>query len=132
MSTMLKKLEAFERWLGMEVNAGKCATASYGVDQHSHRCSLDIPLQIRGQAIPNLLRAECLKYLGTAIAARRKAKLRPAETKLTKMRIRLQKIMESPLLIVQKIDALKTFLLPMIDFILLNGDIRSRSSRGVC
>jgi hypothetical protein len=50
-------------------------------------------------------------------------KLRAAETKLTEMRIRLQKIMESPLLIVQKIDALKSFLLPMIDFMLLNGDV---------
>jgi hypothetical protein len=31
--------------------------------------------------------------------------------------------MESPLLVVQKIDALKTFSLPMIDFMLLNGDV---------
>jgi hypothetical protein len=31
--------------------------------------------------------------------------------------------MESPLLIVQKIDAMKTFVLPMLDFMMLNGDI---------
>jgi hypothetical protein len=31
--------------------------------------------------------------------------------------------MESPLLVVQKIDAVKTFLLPMMDFMLLNGDV---------
>jgi hypothetical protein len=38
------------------------------------------------------------------------------------MKIRLKKIIESPLLIVQKIDAMKTFVLPMIDFMMLNGD----------
>jgi hypothetical protein len=31
--------------------------------------------------------------------------------------------MESPLLIVQKIDAVKTFLLPILDFPMLNGDV---------
>jgi hypothetical protein len=40
------------------------------------------------------------------------------------MRIRLEKIIDSPLLTVQKIDAIKTFVLPMLDFIPLNGDVR--------
>jgi hypothetical protein len=39
------------------------------------------------------------------------------------MEVRLKKIMQSQLMMVQKIDALKTFLLPSIDFILLNGDV---------
>jgi hypothetical protein len=39
------------------------------------------------------------------------------------MKIRLKKIIESSLLIVQKIDAMKTFVLPMLDFMMLNGDI---------
>jgi hypothetical protein len=67
--------------------------------------------------------AESLKHLGTTLATRRTEKVRAAETKLTEMRIRLRKIVESPLLIVQKIKALNTFLLPMIDFMLLNGDV---------
>jgi hypothetical protein len=50
-------------------------------------------------------------------------KLEAIEAKLTEMRIRLKKIMESPLLIVQKIDAVKTFLLPTLDFMMLNGDV---------
>jgi hypothetical protein len=108
----------------MEVNAGKCATASYSLDQLGDRCSVEISFQIRGQAIPNLSLAESLKYLDTAVAAKRMVKLHPVETRLTEMRIRLQTIMESPLLIVQEIDALKTFFLPMIDFMLLNGDVR--------
>jgi hypothetical protein len=50
---------------------------------------------------------------GTAIAPRRNVKLEVTEAKLTEMKIRLKKIMESSLLIVQKIDAMKTFVLPM-------------------
>jgi hypothetical protein len=50
-------------------------------------------------------------------------KLEEAEAKLTEMKIRLKKIMESPLLIVQKIDAMKISVLPMLDFMMLNGDV---------
>jgi hypothetical protein len=50
-------------------------------------------------------------------------RLEVAEAKLTETKIRLKKIIESPLLIVQKIDAMKTFVLPMPDFMMLNGDI---------
>jgi hypothetical protein len=64
-----------------------------------------------------------LKYLGTPVAARRKIKLEAVESKLSEMRVRLKKIMESQLLTVQKIDAVKTFLLPTLDFMMLNGDV---------
>jgi hypothetical protein len=50
-------------------------------------------------------------------------KLDAIETKLTEMKIHLKKIMESPLLIVQKIDAVKTFLLLTSNFMMLNGDV---------
>jgi hypothetical protein len=39
------------------------------------------------------------------------------------MRIQLQKIMEAPLLIVQTIDRLTTSLFPIIDVIVLSGDV---------
>jgi hypothetical protein len=42
--------------------------------------------------------------------------------KFGKMDIILGKIMSSLLLTVQKIDVVKTFLLPSIDLILLNGE----------
>jgi hypothetical protein len=57
------------------------------------------------------------------VAAQRTVKFEAVETKLKEMEVRLKKIMQSQLLMVQTIDALKTFLLPSIDFILLNGDV---------
>jgi hypothetical protein len=126
MERMLRKLEEFTLWAKMEVNVKKCNTASYMEDQNRHRCSLGTPLKLNGKDIPNLTLAQSLKYLGTAVAARRTVKLEAAGTKLTEMKIRLQKVMDSPLLTVQKIHATKTFVLPMIDFIMLNGDVGVR------
>ena len=120
---MLQMLETFVDWSQMEVNVNKCATASYLRDMNRHRCSLAENLLFKGQEIPNLTLAQSMKYLGTAVAARRRPKLEAVDAKLTEMRIRCKKIMESPLLIVQKIDAVKTFVLPMIDFLMLNGDV---------
>jgi hypothetical protein len=113
----------------MEVNVKKCATASYLMDSNRHRCSLAENLKLNGSSIPNLTLAESLKYLGTTVAARRTVKLEAAKTKLLEMRIRLEKIIDSPLLTVQKIDAIKTFVLPMLDFMLLNGDVGVKQLR---
>jgi hypothetical protein len=45
------------------------------------------------------------------------------ETILTEMKARMREIRESPLLTVQKINALKIFVLPILDFMMLNGDV---------
>jgi hypothetical protein len=72
-------------------------------------------LKFKGNDIPNLTIANSLKYLGMAISGRRKVKLEAVQAK--------QKEMESKLLTVQKIDVIKTFLLPTLDFTMLNVDI---------
>jgi hypothetical protein len=109
----------------MEVSVAKCATASYLIDGNNHRCTLDQELIFRGQGIPNLTMAQSLMHLGTAISARWKVRLEAATAKCgeMEMEIRLQKIIGSRLLTVQKINAVKTFLLSILDFIMLNGDV---------
>jgi hypothetical protein len=42
------------------------------------------------------------------------------------MKVHLQKIMESPLLIVEKIDVVKTFVLPTADLMMLNGNVGAK------
>jgi hypothetical protein len=64
-----------------------------------------------------------MKYLGTAVAARRNVKLQATNSKFDEMKILIQKIINSPLAIVQKIDAIKTFVIPCFDFLMLNGEI---------
>jgi ribosome biogenesis protein Nip4 len=84
---MLENLENFVDWSRMEVNVKKCATASYLRDANRHRCSLAENLMFKGQQIPNLTLAQSLKYLGTAVSARRTVKLETAEAKLTEMKV---------------------------------------------
>jgi hypothetical protein len=120
---MLKSLEAFTRWSKMEVNAGKCVTASYLLDGNRHRSSLAEPLRFEGHEIPNLTLDQSLKYLGSPITARRTVKLQAVQSKILEVEILLEKIMKSPLLTVQKIDAVKTFLIPSLDFMMLTGEI---------
>jgi hypothetical protein len=115
MQQMLNKVENFTQWAHMEVNVKKCNTSSYLIDEDRHRRGLATPLKLNGQDIPNLTLGQSMKYLGTAVAARRTVKLEAAASKLTELKIRTQKVMDSPLVIVQKIHAVKTFVLPMID-----------------
>jgi hypothetical protein len=93
---MLQVLKDFVDWSKMELNAKKCATASYLRDMNRRRYSLAANLEFKGQPIPNLTLAQSLKYLGTAVAPRRTVELEAAEAKLTEMKIRLKKIMELP------------------------------------
>jgi hypothetical protein len=120
---VLRILEQFVDWSQMKVNVKKCAIASYLIDKNRHRRSLAENLKFKGQDIPNLTLAQSLKYLGTAVAARQKVKLEAMKGKWTEMKIRRKKIMESPLLMAQKIDAIKTFVLPTLDFAMLNVDV---------
>jgi hypothetical protein len=64
-----------------------------------------------------------MRYLGAPIAARRPIKLKSAKFKLPETEILFGKIMSSPLLTVQKVDAVKIFFLPSIDFLLLNREV---------
>jgi hypothetical protein len=50
-------------------------------------------------------------------------KLKAVQSKITEIENRLDRIMGSKLLSVQKIDAIKTFLLPALDFNMLNGEV---------
>jgi hypothetical protein len=108
----------------MEVNVKTCAKASYMIDSNRHQCCLAENLELNGAPISNLALTESLKYLGIIVAARRIVRLEAVKTKFTEMRIRLNKIIDSPLLTVQKIEAIKIPLLPVLDFILLNADAK--------
>jgi hypothetical protein len=129
MKLTLSKLEEFTRWGKMEVDVKECAPASYLMGSNRHPCSLAENLKLNGASIPNLTLAESLKYLGTTVAARRTVKLEAAKMKLSEMRIRLEKIIDSPLLTVQKIDAIETVVPPLLDFMLLNGDVGVKQLR---
>jgi hypothetical protein len=67
--------------------------------------------------------AHSTKYFSTTVAARRTVILEAAEARLAEMKLWVPRIMGSAFITVEKINAIKTFLVPMLDFMLLNGDI---------
>jgi hypothetical protein len=89
---MLKGLAHFTKWSQMEVNVKKCSTSSYLLDTFGHRCSLTQNLKFQNQDIPNLALDESMKYLGTAVAARRYVKLKSVQAKFNEARALVQKI----------------------------------------
>jgi hypothetical protein len=123
---MLDTLEAFTRWARMEVNNRKCETSSYIIDDRGHRRSLRNALRYRGEEIPNLTFAQSMKYLGVAVGAHQTIKFKAVKQKFREMRELVDKIMYSVLLTVQKVDAVKTFVLPSLDYQLLNGAVAKK------
>jgi hypothetical protein len=119
---MLEILEEYTQWSKMEINLEKCAIASYFYDEDKRLTYSDNNVRFRGEAIPNLTTAESMRHLGAPITARRTVKLKTVKLKLDEMNILLGQIMSSPLLTVQKIDAVKIFLSSSTDFLLLNGE----------
>jgi hypothetical protein len=93
----------------MGVNVKKCATARYRIDGLAEK------LRFKRQGILSVTLAQLMQYLRTTAAARPRVNLEAMTAKLTEAKIRMKKIMELPLLIVQKIDLIKTFILPTLD-----------------
>jgi hypothetical protein len=120
---MLQILNEYTQRSKLKVNVAICATASSIYDKDRQWTYLDRCYVFRGDEIPNLPTAESMRYLGARIAARRTIKRKSMKFKLEEMDILFGKIISSPLLTVQKIDAVKAFLLPSIDVLLLNGEV---------
>jgi hypothetical protein len=121
--SMLCSSQFFKKWANMEVNVKKCTTASYLFDNQRHRCSLTEPFTFHNQDIPHINLDQSLRYLGTAVAARKNVKLHVTNAKFDEMTSLVKKIIDSPLLTVQKIDAINTFVIQYFDFLLLNGEM---------
>jgi hypothetical protein len=67
-----------------------------------------------------------MKYLGVAVGAHQTVKFQAVKQKFREMRELVDKIMQSVLLTVQKVDAVKTFVLPAMDYQLLNGAVAKK------
>jgi hypothetical protein len=68
-----------------------------------------------------------LKSLETAVPGR--VKLEAFEMKRTEMKVPIQKIRELPMLTVQMINAVKTFALPTLDCMMLNGGVGEKQPK---
>ena len=79
------------------------------------------PYQFRDKSINTLKSDEVIKYLGAPVSRSTLVKLKSLDEVLTSCEQKIVKIMNSQLTIVQKAYALRTFIYPKIDYLMLNS-----------
>jgi hypothetical protein len=114
-NVMLAQLQDVANWSKMEVNAKKSVTALSMLDLNRGRSSLKEQFTFGGASIRQLSRS-IPEVPGNDGHCQANRETRSAEDRLAHMRTRLQMIMQLPLLNGQKILAIETFLIPMLDF----------------
>ena len=127
MNNLIKTTEEFLRWSQMEVNTKKCFVSSYVEDENRHRATIT-ELLLNGEPVRCLTLDESMQYLGVAVAARRKVRFKNNESAVETFLSTLEKIARSPLAITQKIHAIRMFLMPTLDYVLLNGEMRQSTA----
>ena len=126
MRNLLDTTAAFMQKSLMSINPAKCVCASYMINKDRRRCSIP-SMQINGEDIKCLTLAESCRYLGSPLAANAKTRIKANEIHVTETEILLEKVLNSELAINQKLHAIKTFVIPHLDFRFLNTDMsRSR------
>ena len=123
MENMLRTCERFCAYSRMKLAPAKSCSIGY-LFQNRRRCSLENNFRIGNEPIPIIKLDSSMRYLGTPIAARKVAKLQNSTDYFLKFQEKALKIFESDLLEVQKLHAIRTFLIPTLDFALLNGQLK--------
>jgi hypothetical protein len=127
---MLRILEEFCRYAHMAVNAKKCCVISSVIDQKDgRRKALERSFGYRGEELPGLNHEQAATYLGSPVGGSRKERAKPAMDRPAAMRDDLVKVCNSDLVNVQKLQALRQFRMPMIDFLMFSGDAIAGSLR---
>jgi hypothetical protein len=121
---ILRIFEDYCEHAKLKVNVEKCATTSiFDREERGRRHSIWVPLTLCGKDVPVNIHTDSVKSLGFPLGGNRHERSLSGNITLTKMRLTIDKITKSPLSAVQKIQALLTYVLPRIDFPLLNSDV---------
>ena len=127
MKRLISTTESFLMWSQMEVNTKKCFVSSYVKDEQRHRATIS-EIYMNGEQVRCLSLDESMQYLGVSVAARRKIRFKNNEAAVETFTATLEKIRKSPLTITQKIHAIRMFLMPTLDYVLLNGEMRKTTA----
>ena len=120
MKNLLKTVEEFCKFSGMELAPKKCKSLSYTYSDRT-RNTININFKINNEIIPQISLFSYIEYLGIPIACNRAIKKKHSRLIINEIKNQITKIMESPLKITQKIDCIKRLITPKFDYILLNS-----------
>lgn len=125
MENMLKTCERFCKYSRMVLAPSKSCSLGY-LYQNRRRRGLSSSFYIDNEPIPIVSLEDSIRYLGSPIAARKISKVQNSTEIFLKFQEKAIKIFNSELLEVQKLHALRTFLIPTLDFSLLNGQLKAK------
>jgi hypothetical protein len=130
MEQTLRIVEKFLDFAKVEVNADKCHSMTYVLVNRT-RTFDDNPFYIFNRNIPNETLAAGVEYLGTEVATTRKIRNKGYKAIIEETKDMIIKIGNSVLLLNQKVYAIKTFAIPKLDFLLINGRVTQKEMKEI-
>lgn len=126
MNKLIERVREFTKISGMELAPNKCVAYVYGISRAQRRF-YDANIKIGDHAIRVAKKDETIRYLGAPINARKTDRLKQVKITEAEFRILLEKVTQSKLAIVQKIDAIKRFLLPKWEYEFMVNQVRAHT-----
>jgi hypothetical protein len=116
MDSMLRTLSDFSALTNIDVAPHKCVT----IQQRAGESVLQ-PCSYRRNDLPITDAGTAITYLGSPISGRKTTRISFARGKLEEIKCKLKMTFKSNLTLAQKTDATRTYILPMLDHLLANG-----------
>lgn len=120
MQVLLDTTASFCSTVKMELAATKCHTYSY-ILERGRRIQSDLAFTINGEATRSHNLFMAMEYLGSSVALMKRIKMSSVEKLLSNVELEIKRIGDSQLLLNQKIDAIKRFEIPKLDYALSNN-----------
>lgn len=124
---MLKTCERYCQYTGLILAPSKCQAYGYKIN-HYKRCREILHENFCINGSPNEITSHPnqLKYFGIGLSAQKTARLLESRNIKEYYMIKLEKNVTSVLAISQKIQAIRTFLIPQLDFKFMNGQLKKK------
>jgi hypothetical protein len=130
MDKILETVKLYGEYANIRLNPKKCKSY-YKCGKYDEEGRPPENIQIYGEDLQYVNINEVIEYLGAPIGARKNAKLNFAEKNIEAFRKDLRRIMQSGLKVSQKMNAIKTFISPQLDFYLMNGQVKVEDVQGL-
>ena len=126
METLLNTVELFLNYSKLNINHTKCRTISIG-ERNGQRISLQTQFTLMGNQLPDIGLDDGVEYLGTVVSNNRSKRMKSAEELVITAIRNIEKLDVVPLRFNQKVDAIKRFIIPSLDYILTNGEVPQKA-----
>ena len=123
MEHLIDIVQRFVAYSRLVINAHKCHSLAYIIGE-SGRVTDTEEFTINGNAVPLDDLSHSIQYLGTAAAASIVVRYKGTEETIESTKTLINKVMNSQLKVNQKLDALRRFVIPRLDYTLTEGNPR--------